>query len=365
MNGLLSINSRVLGFNRETLLRAIDWIQPAFSLIHNDHESVDRAQALGTKVIYRQTNDESLDVVAQSFIAARHNAAPNAAYLHTFNEIKLTPELAIKEIECMAAAEAIGRKCCIINASTNQSRADWENMRPAIARAVEKGHLIGVHVYLDGKHDAGAWDWLPLRQEFGGQWVFTEAAWIKSIFDPYTGFWSTLTEVEAADWFANFAINTESLNMPIMGFSFDDWPTDKPEQGFGIWRSPTILNVMRTLNWQIQWKDYMVYAPGKYTLTDFPQIVLPDGFINVRSSGTGTSTVVGKLVKDDEVTIHEEKLGWVRISRPDLTGWVSLQSGRVKFTPVPITEPLWKSEVRALAGRLREEAVRLEALLEE
>lgn len=363
MNGNMSINARTLGFNRETILAAIHWLQPAFTLLQNDPEAVTQAAALGTRVIYRQSGDETLDVLPAAFIGSRHLNAKSAAYLHTFNERQLTPALAIKEIECMQVAEDLGRKCCIINASTNQSRADWDNMRPAIARAVEKGHAIGVHVYLDGKHDDGAWDWLPLRQEFGGLWIFTEVAWIKSIFNPYVGHRGNLPEIEAANWFANFAINTESLNMPIMAFSFDDWPTDKPETGFGFWRSQIILNVMRTINWSIQWKDYMAYTPGYYTLTGYPQITLPDGYVNMRSSSAGTSQIVGKLKKDDRVEILEEKLGWVKVSFESTTGWVSLQQGRVEFTKVALDEPLWKTEVRALAVRLHQEADRLEELL--
>lgn len=364
MKGMLSLNARTNGVSRDQILTAIRWIAPAFTLLMNDPEAVAQA-ADYTRVIYRQSGDEDLNASIPAFIATRHANAPRATYLHTFNERQLTPDLAIKEIECMEVAEGLGRRCCIINASTNQSARDWENMRPAIARAAERGHAIGVHIYLDSLHDAGAWDWLPLRQEFGGQWIATEVGWIKSIFDPYSGWRGSLTEMAAADWFANLAINTESLNMPLMGFSFDDWPEHAPEQGFGYWRSQIILNVMRTINWQIQWKDYMSYTPGRYTLTKYPQILLPNGMIYIRSNNSGTSQVVGELRKDEEVSITDEKLGWVKVTTDKVTGWVSLQSGRVEFTPVPLVEPLWKTEVRALANRLRQEAVRLDALLEE
>lgn len=340
-SGLLSINVRTLGVNRDNTLAYIARLQPAFTLCQDDPELTAKAQSLGTRVIHRESGDENLGVDITEFVTRRARNAPTASYIHTFNELGLTSALAAKEIECMKVAETLGRKCCIINAATNKSTAEWDAMRPALARAARNGHAIGVHVYLDGRHDGGAFDWVPFMREYGGVWIITEFAYIKTIFDPNTGWRGTLSAEQYASWTEVKASQMHKYNTPLMFFSFEHWKPDEYGRrfGFGFADEKPVTDVMVRINQTLKWNVPMPVPPpappvspikpGRYRLS-----VVPTGntvgWLNVRSLPSMGGAITGRLHLQDVVTITSERDGWVNI----VSGWVSRQSGAVEFTEV-------------------------------
>lgn len=54
-----------------------------------------------------------------------------------------------------------------------------------------------------------------------------------------------------------------------------------------------------------------------------PHVIVKAKECNVRSGPTATDKVVGKSVRDVIFVKVEQKGDWVKVSHPDLTGWVS------------------------------------------
>lgn len=334
-NGLYGANVRTLGISRDQVMPVIRALAPAFTVCHDDPELAALVQAAGVRAIYRQTGDESFDLTPAEFIRIRAANAPPGALVHTHNERGLNPALAQREIECMKAAEALGRRCCIINAATHQSAADWQTMRPAIEYAVAHGHVIGVHVYLDGKLDQYAWEFVPLMREYGGVWILTEFAPIADIRDPFTGWRGCMSAGAVADWIRGITPTLQRLNLPACWYSLDMWPheADKRERGFGVYGIAEIIDAMVSANSTAQWSERMTYQPGTYKLSK-----LPGQWLNVRAAANTSAAKLGELRLGDVVTvIADTGDGWLQIAG----GYVSTLAGAVELTAYtpPIPEP--------------------------
>lgn len=330
-NGYLGVNARVLGISRDQIAPVVRALAPAFTLIHDD-PALAAMLTRDTRVIYRQTGDEDTSVDVAAFIGERAKNAPPGALIHTHNERGLSPALAQREIECMKAAEALGRRCCIINAATHQSAADWQTMRPALDYGLPRGHLAGAHVYLDGKLDQYAWEFVPLMREYGGTWLLTEFAPIADIRDPFTGWRGFMTPQVVAQWIRGITPTLKRLNLPACWYSLDMWPheADKRERGFGVYGIAEIIGAMVSANSTAQWSESMAYQPGTYKLDK-----LPGQWLNVRAAASTSAEIVGKLVIGDTVTVVADTGdGWLRLAG----GYVSLLAGAVVFAPY--TPPL-------------------------
>lgn len=351
-NSLFGVNVRTLGISRDQVMPVIRQLAPAFTLVHDDPELAALVQAAGLRVVYRQSGDESFDLAPAEFVRVRAANVPAPAVLHTHNERGLTPALAQREIECMKAADAIERKLCIINAATHQSAADWQTMRPAIEYAVAHGHICGVHVYLDGKLDQYAWEFLPLMREYGGTWVLTEFAPIADINDPFTGWRGFMSADAVGAWIRGITPTLKRLNLPACWFSLDHWqPNDYGRsKGFGMYGIAEIIDQMVSANSTAQWSERMAYQPGTYKLDK-----MPNQWLNIRSSKQALSDMsnkTGELRLGDVVTVVADTGdGWLQLDR----GFVSLLAGAVEFAPYtpPIpdgvkSEQLTDDELQAL-----------------
>lgn len=342
LSGLLGVNVRTLNVNRDNTLADLRQIAPAFTLVMDDPQLAASAADLGTRVIYRKLGDETLSSTPAKFVQDRAAEAPPGAFIHTTNELRLNAALCAKEIEYMQAAEAIGRRCCIINASTHQPRADWQTMEPAIKRAVERGHAIGVHVYLDGTLDEWAFEWDWLRQRYGGVWVVTEFGYIVDVKDPYTGWRHNKSAAQYAQWFkemtARHAVGFGKLaNTPLLTFSYEPWPINHPtrpypesaQHGTGIAGEPEIITTLASLNNTLQWKG------GTVTQVTFKDGVVDrvlDGHANVRQSPSTTAPIIGKLIVGSRVRYNPAQVnagaaGAYRANGLTMYTWWQLESG--------------------------------------
>ena len=341
MNNLYGVNVRTLGISRDQALPVIRQLAPAFTLCHDDPELAALVQAAGVRAIYRQTGDEDLSVNVAAFIGERAKNAPPGALIHAVNGRGLSPALAQREIECMKAADAIGRKCCIINAATHQSAADWQTMRPAIEYAVAHGHIIGVHVYLDGKLDQYAWEFVPLMQEYGGTWVLTEFAPIADIRDPFTGWRGFTSAAAVADWIRGITPTLKRLNLPACWFSLDHWqPNDYGrEKGFGMYGIAEIIDAMVSANATAQWSEPMTQqTPGKQATMAITA--------NLRPSPSTQQAALARIPQGATVTVWPEPVTnadgyeWVRAEYSGQAGYVvRTWNGAPAFTLAAEPEP--------------------------
>jgi len=229
MQGLHGLNVTDHTYSRENITRDAGVIGGAFTLVRNSPE-LTAMLADRSRVIFRALPDETLEIDPAAFVRARALAAPQAAFIHLTNEIHPTAALNDWTIKALDAANALGVKVCALNLATHKNAAEWAVVRPAIEKAAAEGHAIGVHVYLDGVTDAGAWDWLPLMREVGGLWVCTEFGYIRRIQEPHRGWRGRMTETELGVWAEINAQPLVEANVPILWFAWDHWGAEKEER---------------------------------------------------------------------------------------------------------------------------------------
>lgn len=341
-NGLIGINVRTLNVNRDNTLADLRQLAPAFTLVMDDPQLAAAVTSVGSRVIYRQLGDQILSPNPAQFVQERAKNAPAGALIHTTNELKLDAALCAKEIEYMRAAEAIGRRCCIINASTHQSREDWQKMEPAIQRAVANGHAIGLHVYFDGRLDEWAFEWGWLRQKYGGVWIVTEFGYIADINDPYTGWRHNQSAAQYAQWLTRAAnrltvAGGKLANMPLLIFSYEPWPVNHPtrpypesaQHGTGIAGESEIINALAATNATLRWKEGTVTPP---TFKDGVVDRVLDGHANVRQSPSTTAKIIGQLVPGNRVRYNSVQInagaaGAYRANGLTMYTWWQLEGG--------------------------------------
>lgn len=327
MQGLHGINVTDHTYSRENINRDADVIGGAFTLVRNS-PTLTGMLAPQTRVIYRALPDESLEADPVAFVRTRAEAAPSAAYIHLTNEIEPSAALVEWTIKAITAANQLGVKVCALNLATHKNAAQWDMMRPAIELAISGGHAVGVHVYLDGVTDGGAWDWLPLMREVGGLWVCTEFGYIRSIHDALRGWRGRMTEIELGVWAERNARPLVEANVPILWFAWDHWGADKEEResGFGFNDASKFVGRLGALNVAARWEDRLNAAvlTGRILVSN-------NGKLNVRTQPNTSASVKTTLASGTVVKYTEQRhldgdlREWYRLIEPDgyAAAWVS------------------------------------------
>lgn len=366
-NGLLTLNTRTNLVSRDMEMAAWRDLGAAWLLIHNDHELVPVANSAGAKTIYRQDPDTSLppfqngsemQAHAEAFVQTR--LEKGAAVTHLTNEIVSSPSLQQWTKFALQYCVRVGGKAIPFNFGTHADRWQFEQSEANVKYCVEHDIPIGVHVYLDGQHDATAYEWLWLKQKYGGTWIITEFNYIVSYTQGELGPLATQSDEQHALWLeANVTKLIEKVGatgLVICYFSFDPWPPDKNkrDKGFGAVNRPKTLAEMASLD------QRYIYVKGKPIVPPTPVepfvpapttggflatlTKLPASWVNVRAQPYADAADLGDLHKGDQVTqfpIVPEAPGAVYIEKDKLKGWVSLQNGAVVFTPntIPVPPP--------------------------
>lgn len=327
MQGLHGLNVTDHTYSRENITRDAGVIGGAFTLVRNSPE-LTAMLADRSRVIFRALPDETLEIDPAAFVRARALAAPQAAFIHLTNEIHPTAALNDWTIKALDAANALGVKVCALNLATHKNAAEWAVVRPAIEKAAAEGHAIGVHVYLDGVTDAGAWDWLPLMREVGGLWVCTEFGYIRRIQEPHRGWRGRMTETELGVWAEINAQPLVEANVPILWFAWDHWGAEKEERetGFGFNDAPKFMQRLGALNVAARWEDRLNAAVLTGRI-----LVNGNGKLNVRTQPKISASIVttlasGTVVKyTEQRRLDEDQREWYRLIEPDgyAAAWVS------------------------------------------
>lgn len=256
-DGLISANFTDHGQSRENLLALNKRIGGAYPLVRNSPEMVRLLADAGFRPIYRQTNDDPqanpLARSADDFVKELVANAPDAALYHLTNEIE-DPAVHEWTRDALRYANSVtgsrAPKLLIYNHSTNKNRALWEAGRGNIELAANTGHAIGVHLYDDLDHLDGAYDWVDIKRAVGGLWMFTEIAYIRSIFDANKGWRNHIPDTEYAVLLERHTIVASIHNMPAIWYSLEQWPlSDEGKQsGFEFGDNEVLLSKMASLN---------------------------------------------------------------------------------------------------------------------
>lgn len=255
-DGLNSVNFTDHGQSRENLLALNRRIGGAYPLVRNGPEMTRILANDGFRPIYRQTNDDPqanpLARSADEFVKELVANAPDAALYHLTNEIE-DPLVHPWTKDALDYANSIkgtnAPKLVIYNHATNKSRALWNACRANIELAASTGHAVGVHLYDDLEHLDGAYDWLDIKREVGGLWMFTEIAYIRSIFDAHKGWRNHYPAAEYVRLIEKHVRVAAIHNMPLIWFSPEPWPLGSAsENGFAFGDDEAIVAQLATLN---------------------------------------------------------------------------------------------------------------------
>lgn len=343
MDGINCLNVRTNGVSRDQIMGAANIVRGAFLLAHDDHELVPMARSVGMKVIFRKSGDqgEALDRDPMQFVQERANAG--ADYIHLTNEVGSSPRLHEWTRKALEAATAIGVKAVAYNYGTNAPRGAYEAGRTNLEYAVKHNHAIGVHVYLDGSHDEGAWDWLDLKHQLGGLWIATEFAYIRSIFDAEKGWRGQLSETVLKIFLDTAIPKFADENVPVCHFSYDDWPSDpkKRGNGFGLWQAGNILYKFKNLNMEYQFEESKVMTsiaavskPVDAIAIRTGKLVPKSSFVNLRIAPNVDAPLVPlypngvplnetvTLFAGGEVTMEGWMFSWVQTAK-GIGGWMA------------------------------------------
>jgi hypothetical protein len=305
--------------------------------------------------IYRAAGDGNFSTPAAQFVNERYSAAPQAAYLHLTNEAGLPPTIGAWTLECADAAERLGRKVVAFNAATNTDLALWKAQESAIRALVRRGHKIGLHLYLDGLHDAGGYAPLDWLHSIGADCFITEYGYIRSIKNDGEGYRGVLDDAQYADWLEAHAAKLAFYGWPAFLFSIDQWPNNDQgrAKGFGTEDRPNVLKHCKVINGKYPLggtvtQPTTIPAPATGGV-DGKLSKLPGDFVNLRDQPYASGRDVGDLHLGDVVVYYPDAPadGWLYV-RPftGMPGWVSLQAGAVAFTklslplPDPAPEPM-------------------------
>lgn len=257
-----------LGYSRENLRAICRRLGPATHLARNSPDMVAMLAQDGMMTVYRQTDDDPahrpLERNAAAFVDALATAAPRATWLHMTNEIDEGDALHRWTRDAILRADAIGRKLVIYNFSTNKAVGIWEAARENIRLALAGGHAVGVHLYDDGAHLGGAYAWLDMKHELGGQWMFTEIGFLRSIFDANKG-WrgGGLTEANYAFLMRKHSQFAHDERMAQIWFSLEHWPIGDAGKatGTGLIDSDVLIDTLAALNTEYPLREVVPVQP--------------------------------------------------------------------------------------------------------
>lgn len=266
--GVNGFNLTDHGYSRENLRTICRRLGLTTHLVRNSPEMAAMLAQDGAMTVYRVTNDDPagrpLERDAGAFVDALAAAAPRATWLHLTNEIDEGDALHRWTRNAILRLNAIGKKGVIYNLSTNKATGIWEAARENIWLAVAGGHAVGVHLYDDGAHLDGAYSWLDLKHELGGQWMFTEIGFLRSIFDANKGWRGDgLSEANYAFLMRKHARFAYDERMPMMWFSLEHWPLgdEGRANGTGLIDSDVLIDTLAALNAEYPLRDIIPVQP--------------------------------------------------------------------------------------------------------
>lgn len=373
-DGLHSLNFTDHGQSRENLLALNRRVGGAYPLVRNGPQMVHALAEDGFRPIYRQTNDDPqsnpLARAADDFVKELVGNAPDAALYHLTNEIE-DPAVHSWTKDALDYANSIkgsrAPKLVIYNHATNKDRALWNACRANIELAVSTGHAIGVHLYDDLTHLDGAYEWLDIKRAVGGLWIFTEIAYIRSIFDAFKGWRNFFPAPEYATLIEKHSLVSAVHTMPTIWFCPEPWPLDNAgkENGFAFGDNEVIVGKLAALN-----ATYKITAPAPVpappapppvtgNLTDWKDAKLtpndaqkganmrsrPDTGAGVPYAFPGGRTYdVGYDPTQDTPDKGNAALTWKRVSYGAFRGWVRSDAATVMLAnaepePEPTPEP--------------------------
>lgn len=320
MNGVAGLNTRTLGVSRDMIMSAALALGGKYLLCQDDPDLAALAASAGLKVIYRQSQDETLSLDPAAFVAERAKNAPAAAYLHLTNELDPTPDQLAWTLEAMSYANSIKRKVVANNYSTHRSAKQWEDARPTIAYAVQHGHAIGVHVYSRHLSEPDALVFLPLKQRYNGVWIVTEFGYA---LDAHHGWRGTLSQQQYADFCAAWLPTFARENMPVLLFSYDHWTANEEGKahGFGVNDAPEFLSALAVLNAKYPLQETVPVPPTPYPPGALPAAVLVNqtAGLKLRPNPTVTQKELRIMAYREQVTRYAQPMvvadgyAWYRV----------------------------------------------------
>ena len=285
--------------------------------------------------IYRAAGDGNFSKSPSQFVAERHNAAPEAAYIHLTNEAGLPPELGAWSLECAAVAEAIGVKVVAFNAATNTDVSLWRQHASTIKELTRRGHKIGIHLYLDGVHDDGGYAALDYLYALGSDCFITEYGFIRNITNANQGYRGALDD-GYGDWLEAHAAKLSAYGWPAYLFSIDQWMNDATgkAEGFGTEDRPHILQRCKVINQEYPLVIATPPPPIYPTETDpAAKVVNQTAGLKLRDAPNGAQ--LGIMPYKAPVLIYGQPVidnggySWQRVDWNALKGWAANNIGGV------------------------------------
>lgn len=247
----ITFNVRTLGVNRDNILRDAQLVNARYLLVQDDPALAWMARDAGMRVVYRQTGDDTIDGNDPvAFVRERAKNSPPDALIHLTNEIDYSKALSDWTFRAMQECYILNRRAVILNYSTHRSRTQWSNSQSLISTAKAMGHVIGLHVYVNGTQDADAYRWQEFQTRYGGDWFVTEWAYIKDVRDADRGWRGTIGAAEYAQFIRDHMTLYRDLDMQAFLFSYEHWrPNDVGyANGFGVFDAPEVMEAMKAMN---------------------------------------------------------------------------------------------------------------------
>lgn len=303
---------------------------------------------VGMRVLFRAAGDDPKHnpIPANDphgFVNSRVNAAPDATWIHGTNEIGfLEPNLDGYTRNLALACEARGKKLVAYNAATNQPMEHWRAAEPTIRWLVGRGHVIGVHLYLDGnpQHDAGGYAPLDWLKSIGARVLVTEYAYIRSIHDANVGYRAVMDAAAYMRWHDQHAAKMAAYGFPLFHFSLTHWNDDDAgkREGFGTEDHPEVDAHFAVLNqrYPIQEQPSVpIYPIG--TSPQQMKVNQPAG-VKLRAAPSTSGAQLTLLAKDTPVTLYADPVVsadgyfWQRVTAQGVQGWcANYIDGRPSF----------------------------------
>lgn len=337
------IEANAPGYSREVALMCALQMGAKYATIVNDAELCRMMVDNGIVPIYRINRDGLLDdnahqrgYSARQYVRKAHADVPDPRCLIYVNNEPGRwdlEKLNLWMLEAIDEANKLGRKIVAYNWSYgNPEPEDADILAPSYTALAEGEHFLGVHEGFDIAHPTLASTrpyligrFIPVMQRFGMKVIVTEFAASKTAYDGWQTWllwyqWSALLEEAVKDVY-------HPLGIAITPFTLFKW-----QNGFDYVNSEELKNAIFEINRRFPMHS-IVPAPQlggvRATLTQVPK-----DFINIRSQPNGND--LGDLrVNETFLVFFDEPYGdWFYVIREKdgLSGWVSLQEGKVKFT---------------------------------
>lgn len=333
MTTLLNPNLDSSGYSDDNFLQHELDMGSSLALVRNSPKLVamNADSRVNIASIYRAAGDGDFSTPEFRFVMDRINAAPQATYIHLTNEAGLPPDIGRWSLGCASVAEFHGKKVVAFNAATNTDVALWKAQESVIRQLVGRGHKIGVHLYLDGSHDAGGYAPLDWLKSIGADCFITEYGYIQSITNDGIGHRAVMDGAQYADWLEAHAAKLASYGWAAFCFSLDQWRNDEQgrAQGFGYEDRPKVIARCKALNQRYLMSQPPTYPPGS---NPSPKRVAVPAGLNLRSTPSGT--ILHVMPFHETVTVYAQPRivsgghVWVRVTDADGTqGWSADDQG--------------------------------------